>query len=141
MHDRSSEIRYSMSLGQPSDHYAALNGFREWRFIKATKGRAAANEYAFENLMHVGGLQTIEKTSEQMLEMLVDWNLVRDIKPSLRYNNELGDPELNINSDVQPLSFGIVDGWIDAEFGRSDEPCFITDECGSESIDSSIFIE
>jgi hypothetical protein len=108
MHERNAEIRYSMSLGQPSDHYAALNGFREWRFIKANKGRAAANEYAFENLMHVGGLQTIEKTSEQMLEMLVDWNLVRDIKPSLRYNNELGDPELNINSDVQPLVLALL---------------------------------
>jgi hypothetical protein len=43
-----------------------------------------------------------------MLEMLVDWNLVRDIKPSLRYNHELGDPELNINSDVQPLVLALL---------------------------------
>lgn len=108
LQERSNEIRYSMALGQPSDHYAALNAYREWRFIKATRGRLAANEYAYENLMHVGGLQTIEKTSEQMLEMLVDLNLVRDIKPSLRYNNELGDPELNINSDVQPLVLALL---------------------------------
>lgn len=106
--ERSNEIRSSMSLGLPSDHYASLNAYREWRFIKATRGRYAAFDYAFENLMHVGALQTIEKTSEQMLEMLVDWNLVKDIKPSLRYNNELGDPELNINSDVQPLVMALL---------------------------------
>jgi ATP-dependent RNA helicase DHX36 len=106
--ERNTEIRYSMSLGQPSDHLALLNAFREWRFIKANRGRAAAHEYAYQNLMHVGGLTTIEKTSEQMLEMLVDWGLVKDVPPSLRYNNELGDPELNINSDVQPLVFALL---------------------------------
>lgn len=106
--ERSNEIRCSMALGQPSDHLALLNAYREWRFIKATKGRAAANEYAFENLMHVGSLHTIEQTSEQMLEMLVDWGLVKDIPHSMRYNNELGDPELNINSDVQPLVLSLL---------------------------------
>ena len=106
--ERSKDIRYSMSLGQPSDHLALLNAYREWRFIKNSRGRIAANEYAFENLMHTGGLQVIEKTSEQLVEMLVEWNLAKDIKPSMRYNNELGDPHLNLNSDVQPLVFALL---------------------------------
>jgi len=106
--DRSKDIRYSMSLAQPSDHLALLNAYREWRFIKNTRGRMAANEYAFENLMHVGGLSIVEKTSEQLLQMLVEWNLAKDIRPSMRYNNELGDPHLNLNSDVQPLVFALL---------------------------------
>jgi hypothetical protein len=65
-------------------------------------------EYAYQNLMHSGGLQTIEKTSEQMLSMLVDWGLASDIPVSQRYNNELGNPELNVNSDVQPLIFSLL---------------------------------
>lgn len=101
-------IRYGMSLGQPSDHLALLNAFREWRFIKNTRGRVAATEYAYQNLMHSGGLQNIEKTAEQMLEMLVNWGLAKDIPAAQRYNNELGDPELNINSDVQPLIFSLL---------------------------------
>lgn len=106
--ERNNEIRYGMALGNPSDHLALLNAYREWRFIKRTRGRIAANEYAFDNLMHVGGLQTIEKISEQMLEMLVEWDLVKDVDESLRYNNELGDPELNINADVHPLIFALL---------------------------------
>jgi ATP-dependent RNA helicase DHX36 len=106
--DQANAIRYGMALGQPSDHLALLNAFREWRFIKNTRGRNAANEYAFQNFMHTGGLQTIEKTAEQMLEMLVNWGLAKDIPSSQRYNNELGDPELNINSDVQPLIFALL---------------------------------
>lgn len=106
--ERNNEIRFSMALGQSSDHLALLNAYREWRFIKANRGRAAANEYAFQNLMHSGGLATIEKTSEQMLSMLVDWGLAKDIPVTHRYNNELGDPELNINSDVQPLVFALL---------------------------------
>jgi len=106
--ERSKDIRYSMALAQPSDHLALLNAYREWRFIKNSRGRIAANEYAYENLMHVGGLQIIEKTSEQLLEMLVDWNLAKDLRPSMRYNNELGDPHLNLNSDVQPLVFALL---------------------------------
>ena len=105
---RNLEIRSGMALGQPSDHLALLNAFREWRFIKANRGRAAASDYAHDNLMHHGGLATIEKTSEQMLEMLVNWGLAKDIPPEHRYNNELGDPELNINSDVQPLTFSLL---------------------------------
>jgi ATP-dependent RNA helicase DHX36 len=97
-----------MALAQPSDHLALLNAYREWRFIKNSRGRIAANEYAYENLMHVGGLQVIEKTSEQLLEMLVEWNLAKDLRPSMRYNNELGDPHLNLNSDVQPLVFALL---------------------------------
>jgi len=106
--DRANEIRSNMALGLPSDHYAALNAYREWRFIKQEQGRNAANEYAYSNLMHVGGLAMIERTSLQMLEMLVEWDLVRDIPPSLRYNHELGDPELNVNSDVQPLVLALL---------------------------------
>jgi ATP-dependent RNA helicase DHX36 len=106
--DQGNAIRLGMALGQPSDHLALLNAFREWRFIKNTRGRIAANEYAYANLMHSGGLQTIEKTAEQMLEMLVKWGLAKDIPVSQRYNNELGDPELNINSDVQPLIFSLL---------------------------------
>jgi len=106
--DRCTEIRYSMALGQSSDHYALLNAFREWRFIKYSQGRQKASDYAWQNFMHVGALNTIEKTSEQMLEMLVEWDLVKDMEPHLRYNNELGDPELNINSDVQPLIISLL---------------------------------
>jgi ATP-dependent RNA helicase DHX36 len=102
------EIRYSMALGQPSDHLAILNAYREWRFIKATRGRTAANEYAFENLMHAGAVVSIERTSEQMLRLLVGWGLAKDLPPALRYNYELGDPELNLNSDVQPLIFSLL---------------------------------
>jgi len=105
---RNLEIRYSMALGQNSDHLAQLNAFREWRFIKATRGQKAASDYAYENLMHNGGLTTIENTSEQMLEMLVKWGLAKDFAPHHRYNHELGDPELNINSDVQPLIFSLL---------------------------------
>jgi ATP-dependent RNA helicase DHX36 len=97
-----------MALGEQSDHLATLNAYREWRFIKSTQGRMAANDYAFENLMHIGGLQAIENTSEQMLELLVQWGLAKDMPPSMRYNCELGDPELNINSDVQPLIFSLL---------------------------------
>jgi ATP-dependent RNA helicase DHX36 len=104
------QVRYNMSLGQPSDHLALLNGYREWRFIKATRGRAAATEYAYQNLMHSGGLLTIEKTSEQMLQMLEEWGLATDIPIEQRYNNELGNAELNINSDVQPLIFALLTG-------------------------------
>jgi ATP-dependent RNA helicase DHX36 len=106
----SEQVRYNMSLGQPSDHLALLNGYREWRFIKSTRGRAAATEYAYQNLMHSGGLQTIEKTSEQMLQMLEEWGLATDIPVDLRYNNELGNAELNVNSDVQPLIFALLTG-------------------------------
>jgi ATP-dependent RNA helicase DHX36 len=106
--ERNFEIRYNMALGQPSDHLALLNAFREWRFLKATRGHQAASDYAYNNLMHHGGLSNIEKTSEQMLEMLVKWGLAKDIAPQYRYNNELGDPELNINSDVQPLVFSLL---------------------------------
>lgn len=106
--DQSNTIRFGMALGQPSDHLALLNAFREWRFIKNTRGRNAATEYAYQNLMHSGGLQTIEKTAEQMLDMLVNWGLAKDIPAAQRYNNELGDPELNINSDVQPLIFSLL---------------------------------
>jgi ATP-dependent RNA helicase DHX36 len=105
---RSEQVRYGMALGQPSDHLALLNAFREWRFIKSTRGRHAANEYAHSNLMHVGGLTNIENTSQQMLGMLVDWNLAKDIPAAQRFNCELGDPELNINSDVQPLIFSLL---------------------------------
>jgi ATP-dependent RNA helicase DHX36 len=105
---QSEQVRYGMALGQPSDHLALLNAFREWRFIKSTRGRHAANEYAHSNLMHVGGLTNIENTSLQMLSMLVDWNLAKDIPESQRFNCELGDPELNINSDVQPLIFSLL---------------------------------
>jgi hypothetical protein len=56
----------------------------------------------------VGGLQTIEKTAEQMLQMLIEWKLAKDIPTEQRYNCELGDPELNINSDVQPLVFSLL---------------------------------
>jgi ATP-dependent RNA helicase DHX36 len=108
--ERANQIRGNMALGLPSDHYAALNAYREWRFIKCEQGRIAANEYAYANFMHVGGLQMIEKTSNQMLEMLVEWDLVRDIPAPLRYNHELGDPELNINSDVQPLVLALLAG-------------------------------
>lgn len=106
--DRASQIKETMALGLPSDQYAALNAFREWRFIKQEKGRQGANEFAFSNMMHVGALQMIEKTSLQMLEMLVEWDLVRDIPVSMRYNHELGDPELNVNSDVQPLVLALL---------------------------------
>jgi ATP-dependent RNA helicase DHX36 len=106
--DRSNQIKENMALGLPSDQYAALNAFREWRFIKHERGRQQANDFAFSNLMHVGALQMIEKTSLQMLEMLVEWDLVRDIPASMRYNHELGDPELNINSDVQPLVLALL---------------------------------
>jgi len=106
--DMANQVKDNMSLGLPSDHYAALNAFREWRFIKNEKGRQPANDFAFSNLMHVGALQMIEKTSLQMLEMLVEWDLVRDIPVSMRYNHELGDPELNINSDVQPLVLALL---------------------------------
>jgi ATP-dependent RNA helicase DHX36 len=108
MTDRAAQIKENMALGLPSDQYAALNAFREWRFIKHEKGRPQANEFAFSNMMHVGALQMIEKTSQQMLEMLVEWDLVRDIPASMRYNHELGDPELNINSDVQPLVLALL---------------------------------
>lgn len=106
--DLSNSIRSGMALGHPSDHFALLNAFREWRHIKSTRGRVAAQEYAYQNLMHSGGLQTIEKTAEQMLEMLVKWGLAKDIPAAQRYNNELGDPELNTNSDVQPLVFSLL---------------------------------
>ena len=108
--ERNSQVRMSMALGNPSDHLALLNAYREWRFIKASRGRHAAMDYAFKNLMHSGGLAVIEKTSEQMLEMLVDWGLAHDIPIASRYNNELGDPELNVNSDVQPLIFALLVG-------------------------------
>lgn len=104
---RNKSIRRSFSLGHPSDHFALLNGYREWRFIKATRGRDAANEFAYGHLMHVGGLYTIEKTSEQMMEMLVDLGLVRGVPPEHRYNFELGNPELNINVDVHPLIYAL----------------------------------
>jgi hypothetical protein len=97
-----------MSVGQPSDHISSLNAYREWRFIKASRGRQAAVEYAYDNLMHNGVLQTLENTSEQLLGMLVDWGLAKGIQPAQRYNNELGNPELNINSDVEPLVFAIL---------------------------------
>jgi ATP-dependent RNA helicase DHX36 len=100
--------RQAMSLGQPSDHLALLNAFREWRFIKGSRGRAAANEYAHAHLMHVGALQTIEKTAEQMLAMVVEWKLAKNTPTEQRYNCELGDPELNVNSDVQPLVFSLL---------------------------------
>jgi ATP-dependent RNA helicase DHX36 len=105
---QSDQVRYGMALGQPSDHLALLNAFREWRFIKSTRGRYAANEYAHANLMHVGGLTNIENTSVQMLNMLVEWNLAKDIPEAQRFNCELGEPELNINSDVQPLIFSLL---------------------------------
>jgi ATP-dependent RNA helicase DHX36 len=106
--DRSKQIRQQMAMSQPSDHLAFLNAYREWRFIKNERGRVEANRYAFENLMHSGGLKIIEYTSEQLLEMLVQRNLVKDVQPSRRHNNELGDPDSNINSDVQPLVFSLL---------------------------------
>ena len=114
--DRSHDVRSTMSLGQQSDHLALLNGFREWRFIKATRGLYAANEFAWVNLMHTGALQNIEKTSEQMLELLVNWGLAKDIPIQHRYNNELGDPELNLNSDVQPLILALFSAGLTPNF-------------------------
>lgn len=105
--DRSVEmknsIRSAMALGQPSDHFGQLNAYREWRYLSATRGKQDGFAYAWDNLLHMGALSTIQKTSEQLLEMLVDWGMVKDIPVDFRYNHELGDPDLNVNSDVQPL--------------------------------------
>jgi len=102
------QIRSAMALGEPSDHFGRLNAYREWRYITATRGKESGMQYAWDNLLHVGALNTVQKTSEQLLAMLVNWGMVKDVPVELRYNFELGDSDLNINSDVQPLVFSLL---------------------------------
>jgi ATP-dependent RNA helicase DHX36 len=132
--DRSFQVRSTMALGQSSDHLAALNAYREWRFIKNTRGRAAAMEFAYDNLMHVGSLSTIEKTSEQMLDMLVKWGLAKHIPVYRRYNHELGDPELNLNADVQPLMFAILSAGLAPNFAVQMGPIILQTTADSKSM-------
>ena len=91
-----------------SYHIAILNAFRQWRAIKQDRNLNAANEWAIRNYLHKNTLFTIERTAEQIVELLCENKFISNIPQSSSYNNEIGDPGLNTYSNSEATVTSIL---------------------------------
>jgi len=81
-----------------SDHYALINAFRQMRLIRDTKGLYAMQEFAYKNFCHIGAFKTLDQTTKQIEEILVEHGIIPYIDRRDRFEGELGHPALNQNS-------------------------------------------
>jgi len=84
--------------GSDSDHYALVNAFTQMRAIKNKKGQSAGFDFAIRNFLHMGAYRTIESTTHQIEDLLVEAGLIPWTHPKEKFEGELGHPKLNKNS-------------------------------------------
>jgi ATP-dependent RNA helicase DHX36 len=95
-------IRRSFAEGESSDLIAIYKAFKAFCQVREERGPGGANNFAFNNFLHLGALRTIEAIACQIEEILVDAKLI----PFNRSNSRaisLSDPSLNENSSNIPL--------------------------------------
>ncbi|CCJ29239.1 unnamed protein product [Pneumocystis jirovecii] len=103
----SREARIRLSMDYKSDHITIINCFRKWRLIRNTEGNASASIFIERNFLHRNTLQTIENIAEQILQILIDYKIVPNIKNE-KLSHELGDEESNKYSDCIPLIKSLI---------------------------------
>ncbi|KAG5520242.1 hypothetical protein PMAC_001320 [Pneumocystis sp. 'macacae'] len=103
----SREARIKLSMDYKSDHITVINCFRKWRLIRNTEGSASASNFIEKNFLHKNTLQTIENIANQILEILVDYKIVPNVKNE-KLSYELGDEESNRYSNCIPLIKSLI---------------------------------
>jgi len=84
--------------GSNSDHFAVINAIRTVRDLVQTKGEYASRGFANERFIHTGAYRTIESTSRQIEEVLMDSGVIPKLTSRDLRSGELGGAELNRNS-------------------------------------------
>ena len=97
------QAKLAFVQGSGSDHITLLNAIRQLRVIKAEHGEFEFKRYCHDNFIHANAFKTIESTSRQVEDILVESGLVPRISPFDRANYQYGDGSLNENSNSVPL--------------------------------------
>ncbi|KAL9026571.1 MAG: hypothetical protein Q9196_004779 [Gyalolechia fulgens] len=97
------QSKLSFTRGSASDHLGTLNAVREMRRLRDTRREYEMRQYAIQNFIHVNAFKTIDKTAQQIENILVEAGLVPYTPDRMRNRSEYGDPSLNENSLKVPL--------------------------------------
>ncbi|KAL9097618.1 MAG: hypothetical protein Q9165_000515 [Trypethelium subeluteriae] len=89
--------------GTGSDQIALINAFRELRQMRDEKGQQAAEMWARRKYIHLGAFTTIDQTTRQIEDILVEAGLIPRTPPYRREYSELGPPVLNQNAGNVPV--------------------------------------
>lgn len=89
--------------GSNSDHYALVNAFSQMRQIKQKYGQSSAYDFAMRNYIHMGAFRTLESTTHQIEDLLIDAGLIPWTHPNEKFESEMGHPKLNKNSSNMQL--------------------------------------
>ena len=92
------------ACGTNSDHVAALNAFKEMRFVKYTQGSTALHDLAERNYIHIGAFNSISGTVETIGSLLGEHQIIPPMNPQQRRDLQIGHPFLNENAN----SIGLV---------------------------------
>lgn len=99
----SNRAKHSFVRGTGSDHMGLVNAFREWRSIRDRDGMHAAHRFAEENFLHRGALRTLDATTNQIEELLVQAGVIPFTRKNERHQSAIGHPYLNEYSGCVPL--------------------------------------
>lgn len=100
--------KQSFIRGTGSDHMGLINAFREWRGIRDSEGQFAATRFADTNFLHRGALRTLEQTTRQIEDILVEIGIIPRVRKDQKFKSELGHPRLNDNSGSVPLVKALI---------------------------------
>ena len=97
------KAKLAYARGSSSDHIALLNGVRELRTLRDSKGEYAARDNAFKNFIHWPSFKVVDATAKQIHDILVDAGIIPTTPLSARSSSEYGGPLLNANSQKLAL--------------------------------------
>ena len=82
-----------------SDHIAALNAFKEMRYVNETRGSPALLDLSRRKYLHIGAFKSIQGTAETIASILEEQKIINPTRRTQRKDFQIGDPALNTNSD------------------------------------------
>ncbi|KAK4991100.1 hypothetical protein LTR50_002030 [Elasticomyces elasticus] len=94
--------------GPASDHIALISAFKDIRHTRDSMGNDAAWRLAKERYLNMPAFRTIDQTTTQIGEILVDAGLIPKTTPWQRSQSQIGHPSLNKNAGNIPLLKALV---------------------------------